>query len=74
MAGLWFGGERCNLGPFGKTDRAIAFSGISLWLAVAGSLPHGLSGLLFAFVGLHGVTLYNRIHYLLSIPSVHKIS
>jgi glycerol-3-phosphate cytidylyltransferase len=67
MTGPWLGGDRCNYGPFGKTDRAIAFSLVSVWLAVNGSLPLAMHEILLVFIGLHIITLFNRTQYLLSL-------
>lgn len=67
IAGLWFGGQRCDYGPFGKTDRAIAFGCLALWLAIFGSLPLFMLYLVIAFIGLHAITIFNRISYLFSV-------
>lgn len=67
IAGEWFGGVRCQFGPFGKTDRAIAFSVISLWLSIFGSLPQETNYILIAFFWLHILTISNRVAYLFTI-------
>jgi hypothetical protein len=67
MAGPQLGGDRCNYGPFGKTDRAIAFSLVSLWLSLAGSFPPCMHEILLGFIALHGITIFNRTVYLLSL-------
>ncbi len=67
IVGEWFGGTRCQFGPFGKTDRAIAFSCVSIWLILFGSLPHEIFYLLIAFIGLHLFTIFNRVAYLFSV-------
>ena len=67
IAGSYFGGERCQFGPFGKTDRAIAFSGLGMWLAIFGRLPIFTPNLVVVFIGLHMVTISNRISYLFSL-------
>lgn len=67
IAGEWFGGTRCQFGPFGKTDRAIAFSLVSLWLSISGSLPQGINYILITFFWLHIFTIANRAAYLFKI-------
>jgi len=67
IAGSWLGGQRCDFGPFGKTDRAIAFGCLALWLAIFGSLPVFMSYLVISFIGLHVITLFNRVSYLFSL-------
>jgi CDP-diacylglycerol--glycerol-3-phosphate 3-phosphatidyltransferase len=66
MAGSWIGGERNNDGPFGKSDRAIAFSVIGIYLAINGHLPAQAVLLLPLFVILHLITITNRIRYIAS--------
>lgn len=67
LAAEWFGGVRCQFGPFGKTDRAIAFSIVSLWLSIFGSLPQEINYILIAFFGLHLFTISNRVAYLFTL-------
>jgi glycerol-3-phosphate cytidylyltransferase len=65
IAGSRLGGERCNFGPFGKTDRAIAFGCIGMWLAIFGRFPVFMPHLVIVFIGLHVMTIFNRVFYLI---------
>jgi glycerol-3-phosphate cytidylyltransferase len=67
IAGSWFGGERNNDGPFGKSDRAIAFSIISVCIAINGHLPAQATLLLPLFIFLHFITIVNRLRYTASL-------
>jgi glycerol-3-phosphate cytidylyltransferase len=72
IAGLWFRGDRNNDGPFGKSDRAITFSIIAMWLAVNGHLPAQAVLLLPLFVVLHLITIINRLRYIASIANANN--
>jgi len=74
IAALPFGGERCNFGPFGKTDRAIAFGCIALWLAGYGKLPALMNYLALLFICLHMITIINRIRHLFEIDLQKQIN
>lgn len=69
IAGSWLGGKRCNFGPFGKTDRTIALGSVGLWLSIFGSLPQFMPNLLLVFIGLHAITIFNRVVYLFSLAN-----
>jgi CDP-diacylglycerol---glycerol-3-phosphate 3-phosphatidyltransferase len=59
----WLGaGRRCE-GPFGKSDRAIAFGIINIWIAVHGALPAPISILMPILAILAGLTLVNRLRF-----------
>jgi phosphatidylglycerophosphate synthase len=63
MAGPWIGASRRCEGPFGKSDRALAFGAIGAWLSVCGSLP-AVAGLLMpAFAILLLATIANRLRF-----------
>jgi glycerol-3-phosphate cytidylyltransferase len=67
MAGLWVRGDRNNDGPFGKSDRAIAFGTIAAWLTIKGHLPAQFVILLPLFMVLHLITIINRLRYIASV-------
>ncbi len=57
------GGKRRYDGPFGKSDRAFAFSVIALLLATGVAIAPFLSIIQWIMIGLLLFTLYNRIHH-----------
>jgi CDP-diacylglycerol---glycerol-3-phosphate 3-phosphatidyltransferase len=54
--------RRCE-GPFGKSDRALAFGTIGGWLAVVGSLPAAADLLMPVFAILPLATIANRFRF-----------
>jgi len=63
MAGLWLGASRRCEGPFGKSDRALAFGAIGAWLSVCGSLPIAAGLLMPVFAVLLMATIANRLRF-----------
>lgn len=52
---------RRNEGPMGKSDRALVFGALGLWLGLAGTLPGGASWIMPALAAALAVTLFNRL-------------
>jgi CDP-diacylglycerol--glycerol-3-phosphate 3-phosphatidyltransferase len=63
MAGPWLGASRRCEGPFGKSDRALAFGAIGAWLSMCGSLPAAAGLLMPVFVVLLMATIANRLRF-----------
>lgn len=55
------GAQRCYDGPMGKSDRAVVFGGLGLWLGVAGSLPAWVDWLMPAMAALIVLNIVNRV-------------
>lgn len=55
------GAPRAYDGPMGKSDRAVVFGGLGLWLGLAGSLPAWAVWLMPAVAALIVVNIVNRI-------------
>lgn len=55
------GASRQYDGPMGKSDRAVLFGGLGLWLGLAGSLPAWCFWLLPAAAALMALNIVNRI-------------
>jgi CDP-diacylglycerol---glycerol-3-phosphate 3-phosphatidyltransferase len=49
-------------GPMGKSDRAVVFGALGLWIAIAGSLPSWIRWLIPVLVILLVLTTVNRIY------------
>jgi CDP-diacylglycerol--glycerol-3-phosphate 3-phosphatidyltransferase len=49
-------------GPLGKSDRAVVFGALGLWIAIAGSLPSWIRWLIPVLVILLVLTTVNRIY------------
>jgi CDP-diacylglycerol---glycerol-3-phosphate 3-phosphatidyltransferase len=63
MTSSWLNaGRRCE-GPFGKSDRAVAFGAIAAWFAIVGSLPAAAAFLMPAFAVLLLATIANRLRF-----------
>ena len=60
------GASRRYDGPMGKSDRALVFGALALWIGVGGSLPSWLFWLLPVMTVLLGITIFNRIKCALS--------
>jgi phosphatidylglycerophosphate synthase len=59
--GPMIGVSRHNDGPMGKSDRAVVFGALGLWLALGGTLPNWLGGLMPLLAGLLVLTIANRV-------------
>jgi CDP-diacylglycerol--glycerol-3-phosphate 3-phosphatidyltransferase len=60
ILGQTIGAERRYDGPFGKSDRALVFSALGLWIAVA-PLPDWLGWAMPLLVALAAATVVNRV-------------
>lgn len=60
------GASRRYDGPMGKSDRALVFGAIALWIGIGGSMPAWLYWLLPVMAVLLGLTIFNRIKRALS--------
>ncbi len=49
-------------GPMGKSDRAVVFGALGLWIAIADVLPSWLAWLIPVLVVLLGLTVANRVY------------
>lgn len=70
LAGPLVGGTRRCDGPFGKSDRAIAFGLVGAWIAAVGTLPAEAKYLFPVFALLLAVTIAMRLCYALAEGSV----
>jgi CDP-diacylglycerol---glycerol-3-phosphate 3-phosphatidyltransferase len=61
LAGPLLGGTRRCDGPFGKSDRAIAFGLVGAWIAAAGGLPAGAKYVFPIFAFLLATTIAMRL-------------
>jgi len=61
MQGATLGASRRYDGPLGKSDRALIFGALGLWLAISGELPHWLAWLMPILALLISVTIYKRV-------------
>jgi CDP-diacylglycerol--glycerol-3-phosphate 3-phosphatidyltransferase len=52
---------RRNDGPMGKSDRALVFGALGLWLGLAGTLPEWASWIMPALAAALAVTIVNRL-------------
>lgn len=59
--GPMVGASRRYDGPMGKSDRALLFGALGLWLGLAGSLPAGLFWVMPVAALLIAVNIYNRV-------------
>src|SRR6266446_9406107 len=59
--GPMIGVSRRYDGPMGKSDRAVVFSALGLWLGLGGTLPDWLDGLMPLIGGLLVLTIANRV-------------
>ncbi|WP_158912776.1 CDP-alcohol phosphatidyltransferase family protein [Caulobacter sp. S45] len=60
LLGHLVGKTRRLEGPFGKCDRAIAYSGLAVWIALGAPVPQMADPICWMFAGLSAVTLSNR--------------
>ncbi len=61
VLGLAVGASRRYDGPLGKSDRALVFAALGLWVGLAGTLPQWLSWLMPLLAALLLITIYNRV-------------
>lgn len=61
VLGPMVGAERQYDGPLGKSDRAVLFGGLGLWLGLAGSLPEWLFWVMPGAAALIALNIANRI-------------
>jgi alpha-beta hydrolase superfamily lysophospholipase/phosphatidylglycerophosphate synthase len=59
--GPMIGASRHYEGPMGKSDRAVVFGALALWLGVGGMLPDWLGWLMPLLAGLLALTTANRV-------------
>ena len=59
--GPMIGVSRHYEGPMGKSDRAVVFGALGLWLGIGGTLPEWLGGLVPLIAGLLVLTIANRV-------------
>ena len=60
VMGMTVGASRRYDGPLGKSDRALVFGALGLWVGVAGELPLWMSWLMPAIAVLLLMTVFNR--------------
>lgn len=61
VLGPMIGADRRYDGPMGKSDRAVLFGALGLWLGVSGSLPSWTFWLMPATAALIGINIVNRV-------------
>lgn len=61
VLGVMVGASRRYDGPFGKSDRALVFGVLGLWVGLGWPLPNWLDGVIWLLVGLSVVTLVQRV-------------
>jgi CDP-diacylglycerol---glycerol-3-phosphate 3-phosphatidyltransferase len=62
VLGMAIGGSRRYDGPMGKSDRAVFFGGLALWLGTGRSIPPQAVALIRAVISiLIAFTIYNRV-------------
>src|SRR5438105_2060810 len=59
--GPMIGASRRYEGPMGKSDRAVVFGALALWLGLGGDLPDWLGFLMPLLAGLLILTTINRV-------------
>src|SRR6266404_6844889 len=59
--GPMIGVSRHYEGPMGKSDRAVVFGVLGLWLGLGGTLPEWLGGLVPLIAGMLVLTIVNRV-------------
>jgi CDP-diacylglycerol--glycerol-3-phosphate 3-phosphatidyltransferase len=55
------GASRRHDGPMGKSDRALVFGALALWVGLDGPLPDWTAWIMAALAGLLAFTIVNRI-------------
>lgn len=66
VMGLTVGAERRYDGPMGKSDRALVFGALGLWLGLSGQLPEWIAMIIPLLSFLLFVTIFNRTNRALS--------
>jgi CDP-diacylglycerol---glycerol-3-phosphate 3-phosphatidyltransferase len=61
LQGLTLGASRRYDGPFGKSDRALAFGALGLWIGIGGARPDWLHWLMPLMALLLAATIVNRV-------------
>jgi len=61
ILGPTVGASRRYDGPFGKSDRALAFGALGLWIGLAGTLPGWAGWIVPAMIALLAVTVARRV-------------
>jgi CDP-diacylglycerol--glycerol-3-phosphate 3-phosphatidyltransferase len=61
VLGVMVGASRRYDGPMGKSDRALVFGALGLWIGIGGTLPAWLAWLLPAVAALIALNIVNRI-------------
>jgi CDP-diacylglycerol--glycerol-3-phosphate 3-phosphatidyltransferase len=61
LQGLTLGASRRYDGPFGKSDRALAFGTLGLWIGIGGGRPDWLHWVMPLMALLLAVTILNRV-------------
>jgi len=61
VLGLTVGASRRYDGPFGKSDRALVFAALGLWIGIAGTLPAWMCALMPVLSVLLAITIFNRV-------------
>ena len=61
LQGLTLGASRRYDGPFGKSDRALAFGALGLWIGIGGLRPDWLHWVMPLMALLLAVTIVNRV-------------
>jgi len=61
VLGVTIGASRRYDGPMGKSDRALLFGALALWIGLTGELPEWMYWLMPITAGLITLTIYNRI-------------
>jgi phosphatidylglycerophosphate synthase len=61
LQGLTLGASRRYDGPFGKSDRALAFGALGLWIGIGGARPDWLHWVMPLMALLLAVTIVNRV-------------
>lgn len=61
--------RRCD-GPMGKSDRALVFGALGLWLATGSALPAAAAWLMPALAGLIALTVWRRLRAALAEAAV----
>src|SRR6266404_7785298 len=59
--GPMIGVSRHYEGPMGKSDRAVVFGALGLWLGLGGTRPGRLGGLMAVIAGMLVLTIVNRV-------------
>ncbi|WP_439817659.1 CDP-alcohol phosphatidyltransferase family protein [Zavarzinia sp. CC-PAN008] len=62
VLGLMVGASRRYDGPVGKSDRALIFGALALWVAIAGTLPAWAWWIMPVLALVLAVTVANRVH------------